>query len=98
MLDHGLGLGAVAGIGSGILVGVANGILIGRFRIQPFIITLGMLYMIAGTAMVYSGGSSVFGLPEPDVDRFFWFGGGFVGAIPFLSSSLGFSLQSAISC
>ena len=82
MLDHGLGLGAIAGIGSGVLVGLANGILIGRFQIQPFIVTLGMLYMIAGAAMVYSGGSSVFGLPEPDVDRFFWFGGGFLGPIP----------------
>ena len=26
MLDHGLGLGAIAGIGSGVLVGLANGI------------------------------------------------------------------------
>jgi ribose/xylose/arabinose/galactoside ABC-type transport system permease subunit len=82
MLDHGLGLGAIAGIGSGVLVGLANGVLIGRFQIQPFIVTLGMLYMIAGAAMVYSGGSSVFGLPEPDVDRFFWFGGGFLGPVP----------------
>ena len=78
MLDHGLGLAAVAGIGSGVLVGLANGTLIGRFQIQPFIVTLGMLYMIAGAAMVYSGGSSLFGLPQPDVDIFFWFGGGFL--------------------
>jgi ribose/xylose/arabinose/galactoside ABC-type transport system permease subunit len=82
MLDHGLGLATIAGIGSGVLVGLANGVLIGRFRIQPFIVTLGMLYMIAGAAMVYSGGSSLFGLPQPDVDTFFWFGGGFVGPIP----------------
>ena len=61
---------------------MANGVLIGLFRIQPFIVTLGMLYMIAGAAMVYSGGSSLFGLPQPDVDTFFWFGGGFVGPIP----------------
>jgi hypothetical protein len=36
----------IAGIGSGVLVGWANGVLIGRFRIQPFIVTFGMLYMI----------------------------------------------------
>ena len=48
------------------LVGWANGVLIGRFRILPFIVNLGMLYMIAGAAMVYSGGSSLFGLPQPD--------------------------------
>jgi ribose transport system permease protein len=56
--------------------------LIGRARIQPFIVTLGTLYMAAGLAMVYSGGSSIFGLPKPDVDYFFWLGGGFVGPIP----------------
>src|SRR5947207_632810 len=33
-------------------------------------------------AMVYSNGSSIFGLPKPDVDRFFWFGGGFLGPFP----------------
>jgi ribose/xylose/arabinose/galactoside ABC-type transport system permease subunit len=33
-------------------------------------------------AMVYSGGTSIFGLPKPDVDYFFWLGGGFVGPIP----------------
>ena len=38
--------------------------------------------MAAGMAMVYSGGSSIFGLPKPDVDYFFWFGGGFVGPVP----------------
>ena len=82
MMDHGLALGAGAGLGSGLLVGLANGILIGKARIQPFIVTLGMLYMIAGAAMVLSGGSSIFGLPQPDVDTFFWFGGGFIGPFP----------------
>jgi ribose/xylose/arabinose/galactoside ABC-type transport system permease subunit len=56
--------------------------LIGRARIQPFIVTLGTLYVAAGLAMVYSGGSSIFGLPKPDVDYFFWFGGGFIGPVP----------------
>jgi ribose transport system permease protein len=32
--------------------------------------------------MVYAGGTSIFGLPKPDVDYFFWFGGGFIGPIP----------------
>jgi ribose transport system permease protein len=82
MMDHGLALGAGAGLGSGLLVGLANGMLIGQARIQPFIVTLGMLYMIAGAAMVVSGGSSIFGLPKPDVDTFFWFGGGFIGPLP----------------
>ncbi len=82
MMDHGIGLGAVAGLGAGTLVGLVNGLLIGRARVQPFIVTLGMLYMISGAAMVVSGGSSIFGLPQPDVDIFFWFGGGFIGPLP----------------
>ncbi len=82
MMDRGFGLGAAAGLGAGLAVGLVNGLLIGRARVQPFIVTLGMLYMISGAAMVVSGGSSIFGLPQPDVDIFFWFGGGFIGPLP----------------
>jgi ribose/xylose/arabinose/galactoside ABC-type transport system permease subunit len=82
MMNYGLELGAVVGLGAGISIGLLNGLLVGRARIQPFIVTLGTLYIAAGIAMVYSEGSSIFGLPEPDVDRFFWFGGGFIGPIP----------------
>lgn len=82
LLRHGIVLGAVAGLGTGFAIGLVNGLLIGRARIQPFIVTLGTLYMVAGAAMVYSGGSSIFGLPKPDVDYFFWCGGGFMGPIP----------------
>ena len=42
-----------------------------------------MLYMIAGAAMVVLGRFvGLFGLPQPDVDIFFWFGGGFMGPFP----------------
>jgi ribose/xylose/arabinose/galactoside ABC-type transport system permease subunit len=82
LMQHGLLLGAVAGLAAGFAVGLANGWLIGRAAIQPFIVTLGMLYIAAGAAMIYSGGSSIFGLPQPDVDYFFWFGGGFIGPLP----------------
>ena len=76
MMHFGLPLGAAAGLGAGIGIGLVNGLLVGRARIQPFIVTLGMLYITAGAAMVVSDGSSIFGLPRPDVDYFFWFGGG----------------------
>ena len=46
---------AAAGLGIGFGVALVNGLLIGRARIQPFIVTLGTLYMAAGLAMVYSG-------------------------------------------
>jgi ribose transport system permease protein len=82
MLEHSFAAGALAGLGAGLTIALINGLLIGRARIQPFIVTLGTLYVAAGMAMVYSGGTSIFGLPKPDVDYFFWLGGGFVGPIP----------------
>lgn len=82
MMSFGIVPGALLGIGAGALVGVVNGLLVGRARIQPFIVTLGMLYIVAGLALVVSGGSTIFGLPRPDVDIFFWFGGGFIGPVP----------------
>jgi ribose transport system permease protein len=82
MLEHSFVAGALAGLGAGLAIALINGVLIGRARIQPFIVTLGTLYVAAGMAMVYSGGTSIFGLPKPDVDYFFWLGGGFVGPIP----------------
>lgn len=82
MMRHRFAPGAAAGLGTGFCIALVNGLLIGRARIQPFIVTLGTLYMGAGLAMVYSGGSSLFGLPKPDVDYFFWFGGGFIGPVP----------------
>ena len=82
MMRHRILLGAVAGLGTGFGIALVNGLLVGHARIQPFIVTLGTLYIAAGLAMVYSGGSSIFGLPKPDVDYFFWFGGGFIGPAP----------------
>ncbi|TDK53351.1 ABC transporter permease [Antarcticimicrobium luteum] len=82
MMNYGIVPAAILGIGSGVAVGVVNGLLVGRAKIQPFIVTLGMLYMVAGLAMVVSGGSTIFGLPHPDVDIFFWFGGGRIGPVP----------------
>jgi ribose transport system permease protein len=82
MMQNGIVLGTLTGLAAGLALSLVNGLLIGRARIQPFIVTLGTLYMAAGLAMVYSGGSSIFGLPKPDVDYFFWFGGGFIGPVP----------------
>ena len=80
--DHGLLMGTIAGIGSGLTLGLVNGFLIGKARIQPFIATLGMLYIAGGIAMVYVNGSAVFGIPEPAVDQWFYLGGGYLGPIP----------------
>ena len=82
ILGHGLVVGSLAGLAVGTLAGLANGLFVGRARIQPFIVTLGMFYIAAGAAMTYVNGSAVFGIPEPTVTRWFWFGGGYAGPIP----------------
>jgi ribose transport system permease protein len=82
ILKHGLILGSLLGIGVGVLFGLINGIIIGKLRVQPFIATLGMLYIASGTALFYSGGAPIYGLEGAQKDTFFWFGGSYIGPIP----------------
>ncbi len=46
------------GILVGALVGAANGLLVTRFRVAPFIATLGMLYVARGAAQLLSNGGT----------------------------------------
>ncbi|MBT0769329.1 ABC transporter permease [Kineosporia sp. J2-2] len=64
-----LSVGAVilAGIALGALVGWVNGVVITRFRVAPFIATLGMLYVARGFAQLRSNGGTypnLAGTPE----------------------------------
>ena len=43
-------------LGAGAVVGLLNGVLVTRFRIAPFIATLGTLYVARGAALLMSGG------------------------------------------
>ncbi len=56
--------GIVAGIVTATLVGLANGITIAVFRVSPFVVTLGMMSVIHGLALLVSGGVPIFNLPE----------------------------------
>jgi ribose transport system permease protein len=65
--DHiavGITLASLAGVGVGTLIGVINGAVISLFTVSPFIVTLAMLSMAAGGALILSGGVPVFGLPD----------------------------------
>ncbi len=53
-------LGLLVGAG----IGAFTGFLIARFRLQPFIVTLGMLSIVRGLALVFSGGLPVIGFPS----------------------------------
>jgi erythritol transport system permease protein len=40
----------------GALVGLVNGLLVSRFKVAPFVATLGMLYVVRGAALLITGG------------------------------------------
>ena len=52
------------GLAVGAAVGLFNGFLITRFRLQPFIVTLGMLSIVRGLALVFSKAQPIYGLPQ----------------------------------
>jgi ribose/xylose/arabinose/galactoside ABC-type transport system permease subunit len=52
------------GILTGVLVGLLNGVIVTSLRITPFIVTLGMLSVVRGLTLIFSGGRPVFGFSE----------------------------------
>lgn len=48
----------VIALASGALVGLINGVLVTRFRVAPFIATLGMLYVARGVALLIADGKT----------------------------------------
>jgi len=69
----------------GILVGFVNGIVITKFRVAPFIATLGTLYVCRGLAMLHSGGATyphLTGSPELGNTGFAQVGRGLLLGIP----------------
>ncbi|MBB4122636.1 ABC transporter permease [Martelella radicis] len=52
-------LALAAGLGAGLFAGGLNGLMVTRFRINPFIATLGMLSIARGVALLMTGGIPV---------------------------------------
>lgn len=71
-------LAIVAALIVGLVVGLINGLLISKLGIIPFIVTLGMLSVVRGTALVTSDGRPVFGFPETFNQAI----GGTLGSLP----------------
>lgn len=69
-MDHGIShwvtipLGIAGGLLTGVLVGFINGFLITRWKITPFISTLGMLGVCTGMTFIVCNGTSVTNLPS----------------------------------
>ena len=77
MRGYGFGIGVLGGIATGLLCGLFTGLWVGRARLNPFIATLGMNYIAAGIALLYTGGDSIFGLPPNCLSIMGWIGEGY---------------------
>lgn len=65
-------------LGTGLGAGIANGALVAKVGIPPFIVTLGMLSIAKGTALIITNGSPISYQPT-------WisvFGGSYIGEVP----------------
>jgi ribose/xylose/arabinose/galactoside ABC-type transport system permease subunit len=61
--DQGGIVAALAGLTTGTACGLVNGVIVTRGRVQPFIVTLGMLTVLVGVGLTYSGGQPIIGIP-----------------------------------
>ncbi|MGH7950502.1 MAG: ABC transporter permease [Limisphaerales bacterium] len=76
---HPLIVPIMIGILVGLACGAVNGILIAKKKLAPFIVTLGMMTVARGLALVYTSGR-----PEINLsDSYNEIGGGSIGHIPF---------------
>ena len=55
-------LGIVAGIALGVVCGLINGVLIAKLKLPDFIVTLGMLSIYRGAALIYTDGKPIYGI------------------------------------
>ena len=73
-------VGVAAGVLAGLGCGFTNGFLTTRLRINPFIVTLGTLGIIRGTALIISNGLPVHRIPQ----QFSFLGEGALFGVPFV--------------
>jgi ribose transport system permease protein len=67
----------LAGLGTGAAAGLLNGLGVGFLRLPPFVVTLGMLGIARGFALIINEGVPIFGLPA----GFQYLGQGRVGGV-----------------
>jgi ribose/xylose/arabinose/galactoside ABC-type transport system permease subunit len=71
-------LPVLAGVSAGAMCGAVNGLVVTKGRVAPFIVTLGMMTVARGLALVISGGKPVSNLSQ----QFTWLGSGDLFGIP----------------
>ncbi len=73
-----LPIALLIGMSTGILCGLLNGLLVSMGRLPPFIVTLGMMSVARGAALVYSNGRPISGFEQ----SFRWIATGKIVFIP----------------
>ena len=92
---HAMFLACAAGLLGGTLVGFLSGAAVAWLRMQPFIVTLAMMWIVRGAADVISNGTPI-GVVDPSLPygaarndilqhKFTWIAMGYVGPIPMVA-------------
>ena len=86
ILKFGFAAGTAIGLLTGAAAGLFTGVMVAYVRVQPFLSTIGMLYIAGGLALVYTSGRTLFFIDVTGqtvaAPAFFWLGQGHVGSIP----------------
>ncbi|MBI4969497.1 MAG: ABC transporter permease [Rhodospirillales bacterium] len=61
MMQAGVAVGIGAGVAIGALVGVVNGLCVAKFKVSPFITTLGTMVVVRGLALLLTDGRPIVG-------------------------------------
>lgn len=70
MADYGVFAGVLVMLLTGLGFGLVNGMIITRFEVSPFIVTIGMLSVGRGLALIASAGLPIYDVPGPFIDIF----------------------------
>ena len=77
----GPGAAILVALAVGVCVGIINGFLVGYLRLNALIVTLGMLSLLQGLTLIYSGGKNV-DIAHPTETWFSVFGRGYAVGLP----------------
>ncbi|HLM02421.1 MAG TPA: ABC transporter permease, partial [Pyrinomonadaceae bacterium] len=80
LADRGLVVALIAAVAATTVLGLINGTVIAKARIQPFIVTLGMMIAARGIALAVTGEQNV-RIPATATE-FAWLGQGMIGFLP----------------
>jgi ribose/xylose/arabinose/galactoside ABC-type transport system permease subunit len=69
----------IAAVVVGSIVGIVNGVLVSVVRVPSVVATLGMLSIVLGISIVYTGGTALHG---PELAQISWLASGYIGPIP----------------